>query len=161
MITAKISQKDLRRIHKMLTKLSPRERGNAIYSGMAKGGNIVEKQIKRNLSGPILKTRTGRFKQSIQTYIVNKTNQIKVWIGSGVRTGGRMPQANIHEVGGVIKPKKGKFLRFVIGNAVIFAKRVVIPKRLYLSKSLKQVQGKMVQGLINTINEQLKKLGAR
>lgn len=38
-------------------------------------------------------------------------------------------QAAIHQRGGVIRPKNGKFLRFMIGSKVIFARQVKMPAR--------------------------------
>jgi phage gpG-like protein len=61
------------------------------------------------LSGQVLKVRSGRLRGSIQG-VVDKSALIGA-VGSGARIGAeRVKYATIHVFGGVIKPKKGKYL---------------------------------------------------
>jgi phage virion morphogenesis protein len=53
----------------------------------------------------------------------------------GVAVGSGLVYARIHQQGGKIKPKKGKALRFMVGNAAVFARTVTIPKREWLGLS--------------------------
>ncbi len=52
-----------------------------------------------------------------------------------VEVGTSKVYAAIHQFGGVIKPKKGKFLVFEIGGKKIFAKSVTMPARPFLGIS--------------------------
>lgn len=47
-------------------------------------------------------------------------------------------QARIHEFGGVITPKRAKFLHFFVDGDEVFAKRVVIPARPWLRPAIDQ-----------------------
>lgn len=47
----------------------------------------------------------------------------------GVTIGSDRPYAAIHQLGGIIRPKKAKALVFTIGGKTIFAKQVKIPAR--------------------------------
>ena len=48
------------------------------------------------------------------------------------RWGSRKIYARIHQLGGVIRPRRARALRFMLGDAVVFARRVTIPARPYL-----------------------------
>ena len=76
----------------------------------------IEDKLKQNISGPILKVVTGHLRQSIGSKVEFSKKEIKGIIGSGVRTGNRVVYADILEKGGVIKPKKAKFLTIPIGE---------------------------------------------
>ncbi|KPN64257.1 Mu-like prophage protein gpG [Aliiroseovarius crassostreae] len=57
-------------------------------------------------------------------------------VGAGeIKVGSPLIYAAIHHFGGVIKPKKAKFLRFMAGNKAIYAKSVTIPARPYIGVS--------------------------
>ena len=71
-------------------------------------------------------TETARLRDSID-YAATPT---KVMVGSN------LAYARIHQLGGVIKPKKGKFLKFRgQGGQEVFVKQVTIPARPYLGVS--------------------------
>lgn len=55
--------------------------------------------------------------------------------GHSVYLGSALIYAAIHQMGGTILPKKGKFLVFMVGNALVFTTKVVIPARPYLGLS--------------------------
>lgn len=76
----------------------------------------IEDKLKQNISGPILKVVTGHLRQSIGSKVEFSKDEIKGIIGSGVRTGNRVVYADILEKGGVIKPKRAKFLTIPIGE---------------------------------------------
>jgi phage gpG-like protein len=48
--------------------------------------------------------------------------------------------AAIHEFGGIIRPKNAKYLVFQIGGKWISTKKVTMPAREWLSKSLEDVK---------------------
>jgi phage virion morphogenesis protein len=52
--------------------------------------------------------------------------------GRGVRVGSNKEYAAVHQFGATIVPKNGKALRFMLGDRVVFAKKVTIPARPYL-----------------------------
>ena len=50
--------------------------------------------------------------------------------------GSNLPYARIHQLGGTIRPKKGKFLKFRgLDGEDVFVKEVTIPARPYLGIS--------------------------
>lgn len=51
---------------------------------------------------------------------------------AGVEWGSNLPYALIHQEGGEIVPKTGRFLVFQAGGGMVFARRVEIPARPYL-----------------------------
>lgn len=56
--------------------------------------------------------------------------------GDKVMVGSNLPYALIHQKGGTIKPKKGKYLKFKgLGGKDVFAREVTIPARPYLGVS--------------------------
>lgn len=78
---------------------------------------LVEGKLKSNISGSMLKVRSGRLRSSIGSMVTSSGDSIKATIGSGVRSGERVEYANIHETGGTITPKKGRYLTIPIGDA--------------------------------------------
>jgi phage gpG-like protein len=63
-----------------------------------------------------------------------------------------MVYAAIHEFGGTIYPRKGKYLVFEIDGQVIFAKSVKIPARPYLRPAINQFFN---EGLAKRLGEQI------
>lgn len=55
--------------------------------------------------------------------------------GDSVLVGSPLVYARIHNRGGIIKPKKGKSLKFRIGGQFVTVKQVTIPRREYLGIS--------------------------
>jgi phage virion morphogenesis protein len=53
----------------------------------------------------------------------------------GVTIGSGLIYARIHQEGGTIKPKKGKALRFMVGDAAVFARAVTMPARTWMGLS--------------------------
>ena len=46
--------------------------------------------------------------------------------------GSNLVYARIHQMGGVIRPRRSRMLRFELGDKTIFARRVTIPPRPYI-----------------------------
>ena len=80
---------------------------------------------KANSAGSSLLYQSGNLAASIDYQIM----------GSAVFIGSALIYAAIHQMDGTILPKKGKFLVFMIGNALVFATKVVMPARPYLGLS--------------------------
>ena len=92
------------------------------------GGEVIRDKARENVRKKLNRNATGRLEQSITVRVVN---QYAVAIGPvGV------VYAAIHEFGGIITPKRARFLRFVIGNRVIFAKYVKMPARPYMRPAM-------------------------
>jgi phage virion morphogenesis protein len=72
--------------------------------------------------GPGILRASGMLMRSI-TYAVG---------GDEVRVGSNRIYARIHQLGGVIRPKTGKYLVFAMASAIYHAKEVTIPARPYL-----------------------------
>jgi phage virion morphogenesis protein len=74
--------------------------------------------------------------------------------GGTVLVGSNKPQALIHQKGGTIKPKKGKYLKFKgLDGKDVFVKEVTIPARPYLGindEDIAEVKGTIVDWLADT-----------
>lgn len=178
-VNVTVSQKDLMRITGKLSLISPKKRGKAILEGFRNAGLITERKLKMNVSGRILKVRTGRLRSSIGSKVVVDNQGMLAVVGSGVNKGKRVPYANIHETGGIIYPVNGKYLTIPIragspearrmgfkGKARAFSSKIVsfrkvesvkIPKRQYLSKTLQQMRKRIMQTIQASIRRGLSK----
>jgi phage gpG-like protein len=103
MITVDIPQAEIDRIKKMFERVQ----SSALEKRMiTKSSAHLTRALKKNIAGVILHHRTGQLSRSIN-YSINKYG-VKSWVGevgSGVGIGERMIYADIHETGGVIKPR--------------------------------------------------------
>ncbi len=109
-----INKADMKRITDKLKRMDPKKRNSTIHRAFVLASLKVEASLKRNISGKMLKVQTGRLRNSIESRTEGIGEGIQSIIGSGARTGKRLPYANIHEDGGIIKPKKGKYLTIPI-----------------------------------------------
>lgn len=91
-------------------------------TGTAPGGAKWPLSIRAKVEGGKTLVDTGRLSDSI----VQETTDHSVAIGTDV------VHAAIHQLGGTIKPKTKKALRFKIGKAWVTAKQVTIPARPFL-----------------------------
>ena len=119
MIELTIKKEDINRIHNLLAELDPKKQDGAIHKGILKASATVLGQLVNNVSGLILKRRTGNLAQSMG-FRVEKDNEgnFEGIIGSGasLRTA-RMVYANIHETGGIIRPKNARYLTIPLPSA--------------------------------------------
>lgn len=111
----------------------------AVRFAMAKVGALLERAVKLKLSGQVLKVRTGRLRSSITHEVRDVGGTVELVVGTNVA------YARIHEFGGVIIPKRAKYLTFVVGGKRVFAKRVVIPRRPYFEPALDESGSKIVE----------------
>ncbi len=101
---------------------------------VAKAGFEVEGRVKENLSGRILKVRSGHFHRAIHTVLHGSRGKAGATI-----TPGRLVYAPVHEFGALIRPKRVPYLKFNIpGIGWRSAKQVRIPARAPFAKSFKQ-----------------------
>lgn len=136
-IRIEVTSRGLDHIKQRLSRLSQFNRALALEQI----GGLVESQTKRrissekrspdgvpwkpNLEGTSILVREGHLLSSIH-YVVG---------GDHVRIGSGLIYAAIHQLGGVITPKKAKRLAFTLRGKSVFAKKVTIPARPYLGLS--------------------------
>ncbi len=85
----------------------------ALVKAVNHGTAFALRDIKKKMSGPVLKRRTGRLSRSVTAdKLVRSVNSVSQSVGSNV------VYAPIHEFGGVIKPVNNKFA-FVEGGPYI------------------------------------------
>lgn len=106
-------------VKKMVENLPVKKQNQVYYQSMINAAASVETKLKENISGPILKVRTGYLRHSMSAKIFDGVgiDGISALIGSGVRYGERVKYADILEEGGIIRPKKAKYLAIPIGEA--------------------------------------------
>lgn len=132
---------------KIQARLAGKADGDPLRQAVHKALSRVQKTTRYKLTGghPLF-VRTGRLRASILIDTKRKGKTVSGKVGTNVK------YAAIHEFGGTIKPKKGKFLRFPgkDGKAV-FVKQVKIPKRPFLHPSFRQELTKIKQDLHTAI----------
>ena len=78
----------------------------------------AEAEAKQNATTR-LNVRTGRLRASIQgTVEQDGGGSFSIVLRAGTPDGGRVPYARIHEEGGTIRPKRGRFLKIPVGPAL-------------------------------------------
>ena len=82
----------------------------AFYFQLQKWTGRTVKHIIRNISGGILKTRSGQFRRSITGRVARLGKIVKTIIGSGIFGRKAVKYAGILEKGGTIRPRKAKML---------------------------------------------------
>lgn len=111
-------------------KESPAKMAKATTIGLRRCGDQLRNDAAQN--APYL---TGNLRRSITMEMVNDK---KVIVGSN------LAYARIHDEGGVITPKKGKFLRFQVGGQWVSVRKVTIPKyrgQGYLTPAFEKLAG--------------------
>jgi len=127
MITLTFDKREFDKLSEKLSRLSPTAQNSITRQAFTELTTETEGQLLRNVSGKILHVRSHGLAGSIGSRVYQEGNTLVGIVGSGARQGGsgRMPYANIHETGGVIKPKKGKFLWIPIRAGSDFAMNLV------------------------------------
>ena len=110
-------EQKIEEIKKMINNLPVKKQNQVYYNSMRNAAAAVETKLKENVSGPILKVRTGYLRNTIAAKLFNYNDGIGALVGSGARTGERAKYADILETGGIIRPKKAKYLAIPIGEA--------------------------------------------
>jgi len=125
----------------------------ALFKGMNEAMILAERESKLNLSGRVLQRRSGRLRNSI-------THQVKIE-GDNVigRIGTNVVYGRIHELGGEIRPKTARALRFQIpGVGWRMAQKVTIPKRPYLRPAIEENVSDITRILARRIEEAFEKV---
>lgn len=118
MIEIKIDKEDIERAINKVRKISLKEQDSITYKALVDATAFVEQKLKLNVSGKILKVRSGRLRSSIGSIVIQRNNEPVGIIGSGVRQGKRVPYADIHETGGIITPKRVRWLTIPLRAAL-------------------------------------------
>jgi phage gpG-like protein len=128
----------------------------AIHAGLLKKITALslqlEAKVKQKLSGEVLNVVTGNLRRSIFSRVEDQGDTITATVGSS-----GVIYAGIHEYGGTIAahdiiPNRAQALRFMIGDKVIFARRVHIPpvempERSYLRSTFTEMKEEIVSGI--------------
>lgn len=106
--------------------------GRTIAGAVDRQNELSVNRIQQQISGPLLRVRTGHLRESIQqTDAIVGDGVVRSSVGSNVRSGGAsLAYAAPLEFGSrphLIRPKNGKALRFIMGGKLIFAKEVHHP----------------------------------
>lgn len=108
-----------------------------LKKGLINAMMFAEGQAKRSFGEPgRLKSRSGRLRGSITSGV---DDPLTGWLASDVIYG------PIHEFGGTIKPKVGKYLKFQIAGQWKTVKQVVIPAKPFLRPAIQKSQDNMVE----------------
>lgn len=186
-ITFSFDKGQLAWVKNRMKGLSPQQKDSATERGFMRLTLATEKELKeRILRGEVLKVRSGRFRQSIGSILLKRGREWVGKVGSGVRQGsrGRVPYANIHETGGVIRPRPGNKTGFLwipvrkgsgfaieqglsapgeltafSSNSVSFrrVRSVTIPARRYLTKTVQRIDRVAVGIMLKAIDDEVKK----
>lgn len=131
-IRIEFDKRDLAKIYKM-----PEEFKAGTLKGMRQAMFHAERMSKKDFeksrgSKGGLHARTGNLRRSITSGINIKGSSIVGWLGSNVI------YARIHEMGGIIRPRTKKYLRFQIEGFWKTVKQVIIPTRPFLSPAIEE-----------------------
>lgn len=109
-----------------------------IYRSVVKACSLIEIRAKtHHLAGHTLKARTHRLQHSVKSQVNRLGRKVVGRVGSPV------VYAAIHEYGGIIRPKNAKYLVFRIEGKFVRTKKVTIPARRWLSKSVDDVKAQI------------------
>ncbi len=147
-------------IDKVIKLLNPEQVKKGLSAGMQTVVLGVRRVFTRNLSGGILKRHQGGLVRGIFTRVENKSQEVVGIIGNTARwkyKGRSGSLLRVHEEGATIKPRKpGGFLVFTIGGVKVFTRKVVIPARRPLEKSVKARLKFVVNNLRTALLRQLR-----
>ena len=114
------------------------------------GAEVIRDKARQNVRKKLNRNATGNLEQAI---VVKVINQYAVSVGPfGV------VYAAIHEFGGIITPKRAKFLRFVIGNKVIYTKYVKMPARPYMRPASQYGKRAATKAMVQYLENAIKKV---
>ncbi|NTV01931.1 MAG: hypothetical protein HGB04_03985 [Chlorobiaceae bacterium] len=113
----------------------------------------LRNHIKENkLTGQVLHVRSETLRGSIH-YETDFSGSKKM-----AEVGTNVVYARIHEYGGEILPKNGKYLKFKIGGQWVSVDKVVLPKRSFLMSAVRELVPEIDAALKDALNTELRKL---
>ena len=115
-------------------KRHPKQFREAIGEAIKNSLYNAERYAKESFGKPgHLKVKTGALRRSINTTILERGARFIGTMGTNLLYG------RAHELGAVIRPKSGKYLKFQIDGKWVSVPKVVIPKRPYLKPALEKM----------------------
>lgn len=141
-IDFEIDAKALARLDALPGKIRP-----ALKKAMRQAMFYAEMQAKTGMGGEGRpKVRTGTLRRSITSGVEEDNNEIVGWVGVK-----KLIYATILELGGIIRPKNKKYLRFQIGDQWVTTKKVTIPPYAYLRPAVEENLNTIKDILIDNI----------
>ena len=117
---------------------NPKEIQLSIRKSLMTSAQVVQRKAKIN--APFI---TGNLKRNIKSKVFKDVAKI----------GTDVIYARIHELGGIITPKRAKYLRFKVGGKWVATKRVVMPKRPYLQPALEDSANEIRKIFVDNIKK--------
>ena len=138
-------------------------RTGAIKKGLQVAGDALAMEGQRHAVFGVtnapggLRVRTGALRRSLAGTTKSQSGGVDVVLSSGGKSGlGAVPYARIHEQGGRITPKKGRYLTFPVGSdsftpagvsrgtgsTWVSLRSVIIPPRPFLQPALEHIATK-------------------
>jgi hypothetical protein len=114
MLDIKLDQSSVSRLKSVLAH-GPQLLQPSLLDGMRRIGMGIEAHVKGKLSGQVLKARTGNLRRALFSR-VQTTGRDDVVAIVGVDST-KAPHGRIHEVGGIIRPRRASNLAIPIGEA--------------------------------------------
>jgi hypothetical protein len=111
------SRKDLNELEEVLFE--------GFVEGFENAMQVVEQEAKQ-----LAPVRTGRLRESIKSGTNITERRMYGWVGSD------LIYARLQEEGGIIRPKKGEYLRFQVDGKWRFARQVTIKGQHYLERAV-------------------------
>lgn len=108
----------MRRFGEALRELSDEGLRQAAVGTAEAVKQIVAREVRLNLTGRVLRARTSRLRNSAQGTVESKGDRVEYVARVGGGGVGAVPYASIHELGGTIRPKRGRFLAIPMGPAL-------------------------------------------
>ena len=140
-VTLEIYKEDLACI-----KVMPAGYKRGLLAGTRRAMFFVEGKAKRRFDTPgNLKVRSGHYRRSIRSGVDSKHSGVMGFLSANI------PYASIHEYGGTIYPKKGKYLRFPIAGKWVTVRKVVIPARPLITPAIEENLPKIGEIIVEDI----------
>lgn len=144
-IEIKVNDQDIKDIEQMPIRLK-----KGLLKGLRKGMFAAERRAKERMGrAGELQIGTGNLRRSIESGTDEYGGKAIGWLGSNV------VYARIHELGGLIRPKSGKYLRFPIEGQWVTVRQVRIPPRPYLEPSIDESLDDIGNSIANSIIEEV------
>ena len=122
-----------------LSDVAARLRGPALDRAVEQAaGQTAEVGLARmrmRLSGRVLQRRGGALFRTARVDVEPSGSALRIVFRAGSN---KVPYAAIHEHGGIILPKRGRYLKFRVNGEWRQVTRVVMPERPYVRPSLKE-----------------------
>lgn len=121
----------------MLGDLSKKELRKIAKKMMQRAMTIIKKEARKDVSGRILKSKTGNLKKGFKSFIFKDFNAIIKNI---------MPHAHLLENGAVLRPKNKEYMTYQIDGRWVKIKESILPKRIFLKTHLDGFPNSLVYG---------------